>query len=214
MKKFSKIITESKEALPWPNLIKRYPIIGEEDWNKIFYPLIQFITSNPGSFSNITNGILKSFMEQIEEDYRSNWNRKFGKDINEFLKVFNLDINYQDLIDCVQPLIDTSDYFNTDKLLKKGVLNLTFSNISYKKIEELLEDIEDIHGKLKYFENIGYLFNLTTNKFNTISFYKDNNNISEYILNDLRKNNHEDYRKITDITISIYNPVNLWLTNR
>ena len=57
MKKFSKIITESKEALPWPNLIKRYPIIGEEDWNKIF------------------NFIEIFLVNESKEDYTFNWGK-------------------------------------------------------------------------------------------------------------------------------------------
>ena len=154
MKKFSKLILESKNETR-----EMSPLTNPVDWEEIFKPLIEHIESNlqskvkgPGNavFTSKTKALLDEFIDQVEEDYKEYFEYEIHDGSQEsFLSAFNINADYRDIMDCIQPILDQTndieDYPNWDG----GYLYIGTKNLNYRNLEEFIEDIEDIHLKLK-----------------------------------------------------------------
>ena len=166
MKKFSKLILESKNETR-----EMSPLTNPVDWDEIFKPLIEHIEANlqsnvqgPGSgvFTSETKGLLDQFIDQVEEDYKNYFQYEMHDGSQEsFLQAFNINVDYRDIMDCIQPILDQTndieDYPNWDG----GYLYIGTKNLNYRNLEEFIEDIEDIHLKLKML-NVDYKIQIHT----------------------------------------------------
>ena len=154
MKKFSKLILETKsEARTMSTLTN--PV----DWDEIFKPLIEHIENNlqskvqgPGSavFSSKTKGLLDQFIDQVEEDYKDYFQYEIHDGSQEsFLQAFNINVDYRDIMDCIQPLLDRTGDVEDSGNFDFGAFVIDIVSIKYNTNEEIVEDLLDVHGKLK-----------------------------------------------------------------
>jgi hypothetical protein len=107
MKKFSKLILETKSEIRTMS-----PLTNPTDWKEIFNPLIEHIEANlqskvkgPGNavFTIKTKSLLDQFIDQVEEDYKDYYQNEIHDGSQEsFLRVFNINADYRDIIDCIQ----------------------------------------------------------------------------------------------------------------
>jgi hypothetical protein len=154
MKKFSKLILETKNETR-----KMSALTNPVDWEEIFKPLIEHIEDNlksnvqgPGNgvFTSRTKGLLDDFIDQVEEDYNSYFRDEIHDGSQEgFLAAYNINVDYRDIMDCIQPLLDRTDDVEDSGNFDFGAFVVDVSSIKYKDLDELIEDIEDIHLKLK-----------------------------------------------------------------
>ena len=172
MKKFSKLITETKQEL-WT----KHPLVNEVDWEEIFKPLIEHIESNliskvpppgEGIFSSNTKGALDELIDSISEDYSQYFQNVVADGSQEsFFSAYNISVDFNDLMDCVQPLMDRTDEIEDYAQWDGGYFYMSFIDIKFNNTDELIEDILDIFGKLKMFK-VDYKISLQS-KHNTIS---------------------------------------------
>ena len=171
MKKFSKLITESKQET-WT----KHPLVNEVDWDEIFKPLIEHIESNliskfpppgEGIFSSNTKGALDELIDSISEDYSQYFQNVVADGSQEsFFSAYNISVDFNDLMDCVQPLMDRTDEIEDYAQWDGGYFYMSFIDIKFNNTDELIEDILDIFGKLKMFK-VDYKISLQS-KHNTI----------------------------------------------
>jgi len=160
MKKFSKLIKESKKE-NWT----KHPLVNPVDWDDIFNPLIEHIDSNlisktpppgEGLFSSKTKAALDQLIDSITEDYSD-----YFKDVihdgsqESFFDAFDIDVNYDDILECLQTLSDRTDDIEDNPEWDWGCYMIDFTKIKYKDLEELIEDIEEVHLRLKML-NVDY----------------------------------------------------------
>ena len=154
MKKFSKLILESKDETR-----EMSPLTNPVDWDEIFKPLIEHIESNlqsksqgPGNavFTSKTKGLLDEFIDQVEEDYKDYFQYEIHDGSQEsFLQAFNINVDYRDIMDCIQPLLDRTDDVEDSGNFDFGAFVIDIVSIKYNTNEEIVEDLLDVHGKLK-----------------------------------------------------------------
>jgi hypothetical protein len=154
MKKFSKLILETKNEARTMS-----PLTNPVDWDEIFKPLIEHIESNlqskvqgPGSavFTDKTKGLLDQFIDQVEEDYKDYFQYEIHDGSQEsFLQAFNINVDYRDIMDCIQPLLDRTDDVEDSGNFELGAFVIDIVSIKYNTNEEIVEDLLDIQGKLK-----------------------------------------------------------------
>jgi hypothetical protein len=154
MKKFSKLILESKDETRTMS-----PCTNPVDWDEIFKPLIEHIESNleskvqgPGNavFTSKTKALLDEFIDQVEEDYRYYFENEMHDGSQEsFSQIFNINVDYRDIIDCIQPLLDRTDDVEDSSNFELGAFVIDIVSIKYNTNEEIVEDLLDVHGKLK-----------------------------------------------------------------
>lgn len=190
MKKFSKLITESKDETR-----KMSPLTNPTDWEEIFKPLIEHIESNLKSkvqgagnavFTSKTKALLDEFIDQVEEDYKEYFEYEIYDGSQEsFLSAFNINVDHKVIMDCVLPLSDRTDDIEDYGRFDIGAFVVDASNIKYKDLDELIEDVEDIHLKLKMLE-VNYSIRIDMIS-KSINILESNTNISETI-----KNNWKD----------------------
>ncbi len=154
MKKFSKLILETKNETR-----KMSPLTNPVDWEEIFKPLIEHIENNlqskvqgPGSavFTDKTKGLLDQFIDQVEEDYKDYFQYEIHDGSQEsFLQAFNINVDYRDIMDCIQPLLDRTDDVEDSGNFDFGAFVVDIVSIKYNTNEEIVEDLLDIQGKLK-----------------------------------------------------------------
>lgn len=186
MKKFSKLILESKGEAR-----KMSPLTNPVDWEEIFKPLIEHIENNlqskvqgPGSavFTNKTKALLDEFIDQVEEDYKDYFKYEMHDGSQEsFLQAFNINVDYKDIMDCIQPLLDRTDDIEDFGDFDLGAFIVDASSIKYKDLDELIEDIEDIHLKLKMLK-VNYSIKVSLIS-RSIDISEVNTDISETIKN-------------------------------
>ena len=197
MKKFSKLILESKNETR-----KMSPLTNPVDWEEIFKPLIEHIEANlqsnvqgPGNgvFSSKTKSLLDEFIDQVEEDYKDYFQYEIHDD-------------YRDIMDCIQPILDQTndieDYPNWDG----GYLYIGTKNLNYRNLEEFIEDIEDIHLKLKML-NVDYKIQIHTDNTDA-NLIKTSTDITKKIkdVTDLPGSSSEKVVKsIKEVSIFIFN---------
>lgn len=159
MKKFSKLILESKDE---PREMS--PLTNPVDWEEIFKPLIEHIENNlqskvqgPGSavFTSKTKALLDEFIDQVEEDYKDYFQYEIHDGSQEgFLSAFNINVDYRDMMDCIQPLLDRTEDVEDSGNFDVGAFVIEIglagaNSIKYNTDEEIVEDLLDVQGKLK-----------------------------------------------------------------
>ena len=211
MKKFSKLILESKNETRTMS-----PLTNPVDWVEIFKPLIEHIEANlqskvqnPGNgvFTSETKGLLDQFIDKVEEDYKDYFQYEIHDGSQEsFLQAFNINVDYRDIMDCIQPILDQTndieDYPNWDG----GYLYIGTKNLNYRNLEEFIEDIEDIHLKLKML-NVDYHIQIHTDNTDA-NLIKTSTDITKKIkdVTDLPGSSSEKaVKSIKEVSIFIFN---------
>ena len=211
MKKFSKLITESKQET-WT----KHPLVNEVDWDEIFKPLIEHIESNliskvpppgEGIFSSKTKGALDNLIDLISEDYSQYFQNVVADGSQEsFFSAYDIKVSYNDIMDCIQPILDQTndieDYPNWDG----GYLYIGTKNLNYRNLEEFIEDIEDIHLKLKML-NVDYKIQIHTDN-TDVNLIKTSTDITKKIkdVTDLPGSSSEkEVKSIKEVSIFIFN---------
>jgi hypothetical protein len=208
MKKFSKLILETKNEARTMS-----PLTNPVDWDEIFKPLIDHIENNlqskvqgPGSavFTSKTKGILDEFIDQVEEDYKDYYQYEIHDGSQEsFLQAFNINVDYRDIMDCIQPLLDRTEDVEDSGNFDYGAFVVDIVSIKYNTNEEIAEDLADVHGKLKMLDAD---FTMQVKKSSgpretsTISLTKASTDIDTLFLNGLLEG-----EKISNVIIYIYN---------
>jgi len=208
MKKFSKLILESKNETR-----EMSPLTNPVDWEEIFKPLIEHIENNlqskvqgPGSavFTSKTKALLDEFIDQVEEDYKDYFQYEIHDGSQEsFLQAFNINVDYRDIMDCVQPLLDRTDDVEDSGNFEVGAFEVDIVSIKYNTNEEIAEDLADVHGKLKMLD-ANFTMRVSKSRgpreTSTISLTKNSTNIDTLFLNGLLEG-----EKISNVIIYIYN---------
>ena len=168
MKKFSKLILESKSETR-----EMSPLTNPVDWDEIFKPLIEHIENNlqskvqgPGSavFTSKTKALLDEFIDQVEEDYKDYFQYEIHDGSQEsFLQAFNINVDYRDIMDCIQPLLDRTEDVEDSGNFDIGAFVIEIVSIKYNTNEEIVEDLLDVHGKLKML-NADFTMRVTKSK--------------------------------------------------
>jgi hypothetical protein len=206
MKKFSKLILESKDETR-----KMSPLTNPVDWEEIFKPLIEHIENNlqskvqgPGSavFTNKTKALLDEFIDQVEEDYKDYFKYEMHDGSQEsFLQAFNINVDYKDIMDCIQPLLDRTDDIEDLGDFDLGAFIVEIVSIKYNTIEEIAEDLADVHGKLKMLDaNFTMRVTKSRGPRATISLTKTSVDVDTLFLNGL-----SDGERISNVVIYVYN---------
>lgn len=213
MKKFSKFILEAKKEL-WT----KHPLVNPVDWDEIFKPLIEHIDSNlkanvpppgDGIFGSNTKAALDELIDAITEDYVEYFTNVIDDGSQEsFFNAYDISVDWNELMDCVQPLMDRTQDVDDYPQWDGGYFYMNFINLKFNNTDELVEDILDISGKLKMF-NVGYKISIQSN---SLSFYVLNSTTEENItkgiknLLELPSQRPEQWIKgLNKIEIFIYN---------
>lgn len=206
MKKFSKLILESKSETR-----EMGPLTNPVDWEEIFKPLIEHIESNlqskvqgPGSavFTSTTKSLLDQFIDQVEEDYKDYFQHEIHDGSQEsFLQAFNINVDYRDIMDCIQPLLDRTEDVEDSGNFDIGAFVIEIVSIKYNTIEEIAEDLADVHGKLKMLDaNFTMRVTKSRGPRATISLTKTSVDVDTLFLNGL-----SDGERISNVVIYVYN---------
>lgn len=206
MKKFSKLILESKDETR-----EMSPLTNPVDWEEIFKPLIEHIESNlqskvqgPGSavFTSTTKSLLDQFIDQVEEDYKDYFQHEIHDGSQEsFLQAFNINVDYRDIMDCIQPLLDRTEDVEDSGNFDIGAFVIEIVSIKYNTIEEIAEDLADVHGKLKMLDaNFTMRVTKSRGPRATISLTKTSVDVDTLFLNGL-----SDGERISNVVIYVYN---------
>ena len=177
MKKFSKLIIESKKEL-WT----KHPLVNPVDWDEIFKPLIEHIDNNlkanvpppgEGVFSSRTKSALDELIDAISEDYAEYYVNVIDDGSQDsFFDAYNIEANWQDLMDCLQPLMDRNSDIEDYPSWEGGYWYMNIVNCKFENTDELVEDILDLSGKLKMFK-ADYKIQIHTSINNTFEFGKN-----------------------------------------
>lgn len=213
MKKFSKLILESKSETR-----EMGPLTNPVDWDEIFKPLIEHIEANlqskvqgPGNavFTSKTESLLNQFIDQVEEDYKDYFRDEIHDGSQEsFLQAFNINVDYRDIMDCIQPILDRTDDVEDSGNFDFGAFVIDIVSIKYNTNEEIAEDLADVQGKLKML-NADFTMKITKSigkglerlrETETISLTKTSTDVDNLFLNGLSEG-----EKISNIIIYIYN---------
>jgi len=208
MKKFSKLILETKNEARTMS-----PLTNPVDWDEIFKPLIEHIENNlqskvqgPGSavFTSKTKALLDEFIDQVEEDYKDYFQYEIHDGSQEsFLQAFNINVDYRDIMDCIQPLLDRTDDVEDSGNFDFGAFVIDIVRIKYNTNEEIAEDLADVHGKLKMLD-ANFTMRVTKSRgpreTGTISLTKTSTDVDNLFLNGLSEG-----EKISNIIIYVYN---------
>jgi hypothetical protein len=208
MKKFSKLILESKN-----DTRKMSPLTNPVDWEEIFKPLIEHIENNlqskvqgPGNavFTDKTKGLLDQFIDQVEEDYKDYYQYEIHDGSQEsFLQAFNINVDYRDIMDCIQPLLDRTEDVEDSGNFDFGAFVVDIVSIKYNTNEEIAEDLADVHGKLKMLDS-DFTMRVTKSRgpreIGTISLTKTSTDVDNLFLNGLLEG-----EKISNVIIYVYN---------
>ena len=206
MKKFSKLITESKKETR-----KMSPLTNPVDWDEIFKPLIEHIGSNlqsnvqgpgVGVFTSETKALLDEFIDQVEKDYADYYQNEIHDGSQEsFLQAFNINVDYRDIIDCIQPLLDRTDDVEDSGNFDFGAFVIDIVSIKYNTNEEIVEDLLDAQGKLKMLDadfTIRVAKSKGVRETETVSLTKNTTDVEDLL--DLLEG-----EKISNVIIYVYN---------
>lgn len=206
MKKFSKLILESKDEARTMS-----PLTNPVDWDEIFKPLIEHIENNlqskvqgPGSavFTSKTKALLDEFIDQVEEDYKDYFQYEIHDGSQEsFLQAFNINVDYRDMMDCIQPLLDRTDDVEDSGNFDFGAFVIDIVSIKYNTNEEIVEDLLDVQGKLKMLD-VDFTIRVVKSKgpreTETVSLTKTTTDVEDLL--DLLEG-----EKISNVIIYVYN---------
>lgn len=219
MKKFSKLITESKS-----DEFRQHPLMNPVDWEEIFLPLINHIENNydvpsPGDsiFTKETVNSLISFIEKVNNDYKNYYQYVVDDGSQEsFLSSFNIDCDWSDIIDITTPLSDNCDDVDEEASWDEGIIYTYFTKFRYTDIDEVISDIEEVCEKLKMIDvdySITIKLHLYLNE-NQLSgraqthkkyTIKSNTNWLEDAISGLKNDFPDRIKKIDKIKLAIYN---------
>lgn len=206
MKKFSKLILENKNEARTMS-----PLTNPVDWDEIFKPLIEHIENNlqskvqgPGSavFTSKTKALLDEFIDQVEEDYKDYFQYEIHDGSQEsFLQAFNINVDYRDIMDCIQPLLDRTDDVEDSGNFDFGAFVIDIVSIKYNTNEEIVEDLLDVQGKLKMLD-VDFTIRVAKSKgpreTETVSLTKTTTDVEDLL--DLLEG-----EKISNVIIYVYN---------
>jgi len=206
MKKFSKLILESKNETR-----EMSPLTNPVDWVEIFKPLIEHIEDNlqskvqsPGNgvFTSETKELLDQFIDKVEEDYKDYYQYEIHDGSQEsFLQGFNINVDYRDIMDCIQPLLDRTKDVEDSGNFDFGAFVIDIVSIKYNTNEEIVEDLLDVHGKLKML-NADFTMRVTKSKgmreTETVSLTKTTKDVDDLL--DIMEG-----EKISNVIIYVYN---------
>jgi len=206
MKKFSKLILETKSEIRTMS-----PLTNPTDWKEIFNPLIEHIEANlqskvkgPGNavFTIKTKSLLDQFIDQVEEDYKDYYQYEIHDGSQEsFLQAFNINVDYRDIMDCIQPLLDRTDDVEDNGNFELGAFVIDIVSIKYNTNEEIVEDLLDIQGKLKMLD-VDFTIRVAKSKgpreTETVSLTKTTTEVEDLL--DLLEG-----EKISNVIIYVYN---------
>jgi hypothetical protein len=213
MKKFSKLILETKSEIRTMS-----PLTNPTDWKEIFNPLIEHIEANlqskvkgPGNgvFTSKTKALLDEFIDQVEEDYKDYFQYEIHDGSQEsFLQAFNINVDYRDIMDCIQPILDRTEDVEDSGNFDFGAFVVDIVSIKYNTNEEIAEDLADVQGKLKMLD-ADFTMKITKSigsgwerlrETGTISLTKTSTDVDTLFSNGLSEG-----EKISNIIIYIYN---------
>ena len=208
MKKFSKLILESKSETR-----EMGPLTNPVDWDEIFKPLIEHIEANlqskaqgPGSavFTSKTESLLNQFIDQVEEDYKDYFRDEIHDGSQEsFLQAFNINADYRDIMDCIQPILDRTEDVEDSGNFDFGAFVVDIVSIKYNTNEEIAEDLADVQGKLKMLD-VDFTMQVKKSsgprETSTISLTKTSTDIDTLFLNSLLEG-----EKVSNVIIYVYN---------
>lgn len=212
MKKFSKLILETKKEL-W----NKHPLVSPVDWDEIFNPLIEHIDSNlkanvpppgDGIFGSNTKAALDELIDAISEDYVDYFKNVVDDGSKGSLfNAYSINVDYRDLIDCIQPILDRTNDFDDYPNWDGGYFYIALTNLKYENLEDFIEDIEDIHLKMKML-NIDYTIKIDIDNRNYVNLIKMSKNISKQI-KDLTElpgsSSGNSVKSIKEVSFFIYN---------
>jgi hypothetical protein len=187
------------------------PLTNPVDWDEIFKPLIEHIENNlqskvqgPGSavFTSKTKSLLDQFIDQVEEDYKDYFQYEIHDGSQEsFLQAFNINVDYRDIMDCIQPLLDRTDDVEDSGNFELGAFVIDIVSIKYNTNEEIVEDLLDIQGKLKMLD-VDFTIRVAKSKgpreTETVSLTKTTTEVEDLL--DLLEG-----EKISNVIIYVYN---------
>jgi len=211
MKKFSKLITESKQET-WT----KHTLVNPVDWDEIFKPLIEHINSNliskvpppgEGIFSSRTSRALDQLIYEISEDYSQYFQNVVADGSQEsFFGAYDIKVSYNDIMDCIQPILDQTNEVDDYPNWNGGYFYLGAKNLNYRNLEEFIEDIEDIHLKLKML-NVDYKIQIHTRN-TDVNLIKTSTDITKKIKNvtDLPGSSSEKaVKSVKEVSFFIFN---------
>ena len=211
MKKFSKLITETKQEL-WD----KHPLVNPVDWDEIFKPLIEHINSNliskvpppgEGIFSSRTSRALDQLIYEISEDYSQYFQNVVADGSQEsFFGAYDIKVSYNDIMDCIQPILDQTNEVEDYPNWNGGYFYLGAKNLNYRNLEEFIEDIEDIHLKLKML-NVDYKIQIHTRN-TDVNLIKTSTDITKKIkdVTDLPGSSSEKaVKSVKEVSFFIFN---------
>jgi hypothetical protein len=211
MKKFSKLITESKQET-WT----KHPLVNPVDWDEIFKPLIEHINSNliskvpppgEGIFSSRTSRALDQLIYEISEDYSQYFQNVVADGSQEsFFGAYDIKVSYNDIMDCIQPILDQTNEVDDYPNWNGGYFYLGAKNLNYRNLEEFIEDIEDIHLKLKML-NVDYKIQIHTRN-TDVNLIKTSTDITKKIkdVTDLPGSSSEKaVKSVKEVSFFIFN---------
>lgn len=229
MKKFSKLILElgpiiNKQKGSEKDLFKKHPLVNPVDWDEVFKPLIEHINSNlkenvpppgDGVFNDETKKALIKFMESVTSDYVEYYKSVIDDGSQEsFFNAYDINIEWEDLMDCIQHLLDRTDNVNDYPNWEEGKCYVQLVDLKFNNTNELLEDIIDVFSKLKMY-NVN--FNIKLLGGSDVSFGKNRikgiditdkmseENTIKSVKNFLDVNNKEFKQMFPVMSIIIYN---------
>lgn len=212
MKKFSKLITESKS-----DEFRQHPLINPVDWEEIFLPLINHIENNynvpsPGEpvFTKETVNSLISFIEKVNNDYKNYYQYVVDDGSQEsFLSSFNIDCDWNDIIDITTTFSDNCDDVDEEASWDEGIIYTYFTKFRYTDIDEVISDIEEVCEKLKMVD-IDYSITIKVslaglNQISKKYTIKSNTNWLKDVISGLKNDFPNRIKKIDKIKLAIYN---------
>ncbi len=157
MKKFSKI-TEAVVSKD-DKLLRKHPSFDPEAWSKI-EGLIEIMSADERYTASSLNA-LKTLISNMNTDSMIYWQnnvKKGGYDFEAFFRLFEIDSDEDEIKDCVRSIIDKSSSINADSNENTGEFFIKMRELRYgpDDIDELIEDVKDVHGKLNMIEGTDF----------------------------------------------------------
>lgn len=210
MKKFSKLVSESVSKKTVDSSKERTPsrFMNIVYWEENIKPLIDHVEENVGYiFSKKTKSYLDQLIDSMEEDYKNNWRDEAYDGSQEmFFEIYQIKVDYRDIIDCVQPLMDRTEDTDDDANFEWGAYHMKIGKPRFKNLEELIEDVSDVHGKLQML-NVDFKIHINSSS-QSIDIFRYTTDTDNYIKNNWKDSwgkPDTDISRLREIEIFIYN---------
>jgi len=216
MKKFSKLVKESKLSINkdvkkpgyFDSLLENPGrFVNIVDWEERVKPIIELFEENDYIFTTKTKTKLVELLDLILEDYKVNWiDEVYDGSQESFFGVYEIKADYRDILDCIQPLLDISDDTEDNANFEWGAYHMRIGKPRFKNLEDLIEDVADVHGKLQML-NVDFKIHINTSS-NSVNIFKNTKDIDNYIPNNWKDSwgkLDKDLSRLREIEIFIYN---------